>query len=262
MADVPALLRIPPEIRLIIYEHLLDTGGCGSISLQSQARHLSIQKKLEAQRRTSYHVLDRSFMRASYQTTYCLSTPAKIHPAILGVNRRIGKEAAYFLYGTHNFQFISDLEAVLPFLHDLTIPTRGLIQEITLRKRGSVCIIESESPAWGFVCQNLCMLPNLRKLKVIIEGGCPRHEWQGPQTLILSDLRLLYSTHHESLQWVRELASVKGLERLEIVTDMQHMPQPKTTSSLIFAALSASIETSLVEFLKTDLGMPATSLGS
>jgi hypothetical protein len=44
---------------------------------------------------------------------------------------------------------------------------------------------------------------------------------------------------------------------VELVAEMGPMPVPETSAVLIFAALSASIETTLVEFFKTELGIPA-----
>lgn len=200
-------------------------------------------------------------MRASYATTYCLvPSSSELHPAILSVNWQLREEASHYLYGSHEFQFTHGLEPVIPFLDDMTATTRELIQSITLRKRGMLCVMESsDSPRWDLICQRLQKLPNLKKLRLILEVGLPRNDWEGPQTLAVSDLRLLYSTHHESLQWLRDLAGLKGLEQLEVIADRQPMAQPQTNSMLIFAALSNSIETSLVDFLRTDLGLPATS---
>lgn len=180
-----------------------------------------------------------------------------MYPAILCTNRKICEEASHYLYGKHAFHFGQDLEAVVPFLDDRTPATRDLIRSITLHKRSPTSCIETDSCEWRAICRFLRSLNKLEKLTVVVEGGKPRRPWDGPQELSVSDLRLLYSTRHESLEWVRDLASVKTIGEVEIIADVRHLPEPKTTTMLIFAAFSGSIESSLVDFLRDDLGIPA-----
>lgn len=200
-------------------------------------------------------------MRRSYETTYGVPSTSAInmHPAILAVNRKIREEASYFLYGRHSFHFGCDLEAIVPFFEDKMACTLSLVREITLHKRTPGSTIETDPCDWGAICRLLQALPNLGKLRIIMEAGQPRQEWDGPKELSVSDLRFLYATRHDCLDWARELAELDMLKQVEIIASMRPIPEPQTNSTLIYAAFSASIETSLVEFLKTELNIPAVA---
>lgn len=257
MAKDPALLRIPPEIRIMIYEYLLDTGGSQRLAIRNKQEPIGPQGG--GRRRTQrsvYHVIERALGKRSRETTYVLEGDVQICTAILAVNQKMREEASHVLYAKHAFHFGDDIEAVAPFMADRTLATMALVQDITIHKRGPMMPIESDSQSWASTCRLLRTLPSLRTLRLVIEGGRPPGQWDGPQELSVSDLRLLYSTRHECLQWVRELAEVRAIGELEISANMRYLPEPKTSATLIFAAFSASIETSLVEFLRSDIGIP------
>lgn len=256
MDEVPIFLRIPSEVRVLIYEQLLSTGESNCIVIRSLPRQKP--SDLETKHRSKYTVLERTFaLRRAYKTTYGHAGGARLHPAILAVNRRIREEASHWLYGLHSFDFGHALGAVAPFLADKSTKTRELIKEITLRKRGPTCIIEDDSSDWVSMCRYLRTVPSLRKLRVVIEGGRPDGPWDGPQTLSVSDIRLLYMIRHECFEWLGELAGAETIREVEIVADVKPMSDPKTSTALVYAAFSNSIETSLVEFLRTDLKMSA-----
>lgn len=257
MAEDPIFLRIPVEIRMLIYEYLLNDGGNRSIAIRNKSRKefQDYQKK----QRSVYRIVERSFARMAYETTYCVDNEDSnwgMHTAIMCANRKIREEASYFLYGRHSFHFGEDLEAVVPFLDDKTLTTQDMLRDIVLYKR-SPTIGEADSYDWAAICRYLRSGRKLNKLTLVIEGGRPRQEWDGPQELSVSDFRLLYATRHESLEWARELASVKTIGEVEIVADIHYLPDTQTNLMLVLAAFSASIETSLVDFLRDDLNIPA-----
>lgn len=196
-------------------------------------------------------------MRRSYETTYGLAGACDMHPAILAVNRKIREEASYYLYGHHSFHFGRDLEAIVPFFTDKTATTLQLVREITLHKRTPSHAMDIDSCDWPAICRLLKALPNLSKLRLIMEGGQPRQEWGGPKGLSVSDLRFLYTTRHDIIEWVRDLAELDRLQEVEICASMRPISAPRTNSTLIYAAFSASIETSLVDFLSAELNIPA-----
>lgn len=252
------LLRLPREIRVMIYEYLLDMDSTRNIVIHNRPKsHKS--KMGGSQRRSAYHVQERSLHRPLYQTTYGYNGDKELHPAIMAVNRRLRQEVAHYLYGMHSFHFGSDIEAVVPFLRDLTSTTQSIIKEITVHKSAPCNAVAVGDAAWPSICKFLGTLPRLRKLTIMVEGGQPRDSWDGPKELSVSDIRLLYATRNECLEWARLLADVSAVEEVEIVADMKHMAPPTTSSALIYAAFSASIETTFVEFLKTDLGIPAVT---
>jgi len=255
----PIFLRIPTEIRMMIYEHLLATNEHNAIAI----RNFPEDKKgdyVKQKCRSKYNIIDRTFARRSYQTTYYRASKADLAPAILAVNRQIREEASCYLYGKNMFTFGHDLEAVVPFMEDRTTSTRELVREISLQKKA--CggdDMDADSYAWTGVCRYIKGMDSLKKLRVIVQAGLPTAEWEGPRQLSVSDLRLLYATKHQSLEWVRELAQIGDIESVEIVADMSPTSKPDNSASLISAAFSNSIETSLIEFMRADLGVPAVS---
>lgn len=351
-ATVPEspFLRIPPEIRIMIYDHLLGSGSENNeIHIRNRERQpvsravvtpgaSSAQQK---QRRTSYYVLERTIMRRGYETTYIHHHPPtaaatsttsttttsntkagteqeagkgkgtekgasqkrEIHPSILSVNKLIHHEASQRLYARSAFVFAADVEALVPFLSDLTPRTRSLVREISLRKRGGASAgacasADSDAGEWARLCAYLAGqrregVMRLRRLDVVVEGGKPRcgissnsgdnsgaqgaghgnGTWEGPKELSVSDLRLLYATRHDSMEWVRDLAGAGRFfageaveeeaaaavaEEVRVRASLAPVAEPKTNAMLVHAAFSGSIETALVDFLR-ELGVPATS---
>ncbi|KAL3961491.1 hypothetical protein ACCO45_003014 [Purpureocillium lilacinum] len=240
MAESP-FLRIPPEIRLMIYEHLLDPGGSEVLNIRNRYLPLLKADGNKRPRRSVYNALEPTLGRRACDATYVLADDCDINTAVLAVNHQIRSEASTLLYAKHSFHFGGDIEAAIHLLGDLSTTTRSMVQHIGLRNL-------------------LRTLPRLRKLSIVVEGGKPRAPWDGPRELSVSDLRLLYATRHEVLQWVRDLAGLEGLEVLEISADLAPLPPPRTSAMLIFAALSGSIETTLVEFMRSQLGMPAVAV--
>ncbi|GKT48164.1 uncharacterized protein ColSpa_08345 [Colletotrichum spaethianum] len=257
------LMRIPAEIRMMVYEHLLDDGGERRLAVRNKAMHQLPTGILKTYRRSPYRIIERSFHRQCFETTYHLASKTIMHPAIMAVNRQIHRETSHMLYGLHGFDFGGDVEAVVPFLRELTPTSRAMIREITIRKDGPLYYCESDRLDWANLCKYLRgldkMIPNMR---IIVEGGKPAAAWEGPQRLGVSDLRLLALIKHDSMEWIAELQKVEGIEHLEIVPHMRHLPAPGTTSTLLFAAFSASIDTALVEYLRIDCQLPATAASS
>ncbi|KAI5462881.1 hypothetical protein BGZ63DRAFT_412614 [Mariannaea sp. PMI_226] len=258
MTEEPIFMRIPAEVRMMIYEYLLDTGGSKSIVIRNKSRW-EYQSRHPNSLRSPYHIMERNFAKMSYETTYCADNDGDrtMHTAIMRTNRRIREETSYLLYGGHSFHFGEDIEAVVPFLEDKMPRTRDLVKEISLYKRSPTNSMEPDSFDWASMCRFLSNSNGIEKLTLVIEGGRPRVPWAGPQSLTVSDFRLLYSTRHESMEWARELAAVKLMKNVEIVADVHYLPEPQTNMMLVLAAFSASIETTLIDFLRDDLGIPA-----
>ncbi|KZL81300.1 hypothetical protein CI238_00330 [Colletotrichum incanum] len=261
--DKSPLMRIPAEIRMMIYEHLLDDGGERRLAVRNKAMHQLPMGIPKTYCRSSYRIIERSFHRQCFETTYHLASKTTMHPAIMAVNHQIHRETSHMLYGLHGFDFGGDVEAVIPFFRDLTPTSRAMIREITIRKDGPLYYCESDRLDWANMCKYLRGLDKMiPKVRVIVEGGKPTAAWEGPQKLCVSDLRLLALIKHDSMEWIAELQKVGGIEHLEIVPHLRHLPAPGTTATILFAAFSASIDTALVEFLRTDCQLPATAASS
>ncbi|CEJ83093.1 hypothetical protein VHEMI03121 [[Torrubiella] hemipterigena] len=265
MTQSSPLLTVPVEIRYMVYQYLLDAGKERRITIQNKPG-LPLSRNFDHfgnKRRTPYYVQGKAMDRRVYETTYALAddTDVQIHPAILAVNRKLRREASEYLYGRHSFHFGDHIEAVAPFLRDMTSPTLDLLKEITIRKRAPLRGLETDSSSWLNICKLISTLPRLRKLRLIVEGGCPTRPWDGPQMLNVSDIKLLHATRHECLDWVTGLGLLRSVEEVEICAELGFMMEPTTSPALIYAALSASIETTLVEYLRVEMGISATAGG-
>lgn len=245
-------MEIPAEVRGLIYDYLFDNAGNERLEIRS-IEYNRLPKKEEDRARTKYHVLDHSIVRRCYQATYCLDTKdAYFCAPLMRVNRKIYEETSYIVYSRHSFDFGVDIEAVQPFLSDLSPGSRQLIQELSLCKRGPLPIFENDRSEWRSLCRYLAEACVVKKLRLVVQGGRPSKDWTGPKEFSARDLQLLADLKHESLDWVGELAQV-DIQELEVLPDMHYSPPPTNSNMLIFAAVSASIEKGLTEFLRSQL---------
>jgi hypothetical protein len=250
--DSSPFISVPAEVRLMIYEYLFNDAGNKRIIIRSADADKA--PKLQERVRSKYYVLDNSFNRRCYETTYQLKTEGIYFcPALMRANRKIYNETAHLVYAKHSFDFGSSIEAVKPFLSDLTPASRNLIQEISLYKRGPMPLYENDRCDWRSVCRFLKSVGAIKKLRLVIQGGKPAGSWDGPSEFSARDLKLLADIKHDSLDWVAELAQVEGIQELEVLPDLHYCPPPTSSNMLIFAAISASIERGLTEFLRTQM---------
>lgn len=251
MEDDSAFMRIPSEIRLMIYDLLFDDRNQRLFHIRNEDP--DIYKRRQPHRRTGYRVLGRDLMRQSTPTTYHLLNDVEIHASIMGVNRKIYEESAHVLYSNRAFDFGRDVEAVVPFFSDLTKHTRPFIQEISLVKQGSVYTRDYDRCEWSGVCEFLREHMQLGSLKLVVEGGRPSLGWDGLPEFTTQDFKTLSSVGYEPLEWVWELLSVKGIRNLEIGSEIHHCPPSHSSAMAFFAAFSASIEKGFAEFLRAEM---------
>lgn len=263
------LLLIPLEIRLLIYSYLLDDGGNKWLAIRNKPAtgrtglHFESEggnQPHEARKSTKYHIMERTSLchQRCHETTYHLaSSNAKLHTAILAVCRLLYFEAAEKLYGQHCFDFSHHIEAVVPFLQDRTQYTRPLITNISVYKRGPFPCwgYLGDKSEWSYMCRYLSSTTYLKKLCIVVEGGQPGQKWDGVQRLSESDIRLLSLINHETLDWIKDLTQIKGLDDLRIVPDTKYLPVPKSSAMIVYAALSVSLEEGLVDFLRSEMGI-------
>ncbi|KAI0594968.1 hypothetical protein F4775DRAFT_393297 [Biscogniauxia sp. FL1348] len=252
------LMRAPAEIRMMIYEYLFDDGGHQRLLIQNAPPGKLPPAAPEASRcRSRYYVQDRTLHRRCYETTYVLATPGvRFCAALMRASRAVYGETAHLVYGRHAFDFGRDIEAVEPFLSDLTGASRSLIREVSLYKHhgGGGGVSESDRSEWRSVCRFLRdRVAEVRKLRLVVQAGKPPGPWDGPREFTAADFKLLADIRHESLDWVADLATVRSIRDLEIVPDVHYCPPPVSTSMIVFAAFSASIERGLAEFLRAQL---------
>lgn len=144
----------------------------------------------------------------------------------------------------------------MPFLGDLRPETRPLIDEICLSKQGFVFSRDYDRCEWREVCAFIANHMIIRGLKLVVEGGKPRGGWTqvfGGQTFSAEDFKVLRKARHEPLEWVWELLAIKGLQRVEVSSEIHQAPLHHSKNMTFFAEFSASIDNGFSEFLRSEL---------
>lgn len=246
-------MRAPAEVRMLIYSYLFDDGGHRCLSLGSAGPEQF--PKTDRRIRSRFYVMEnRPVQRRSYETTYYLQTKdVEFCAALMRVNRTVYEETSVLVYAKHSFDFGANYAVVQPFLSDLTLGSRALISEMGLYKRGPFASYEDDGAAWGRVCRFLQRECCVKKLRLVVQCGKPSRAWDGPQEMSAAEFKLLADLRHESMEWVTQLAQVEGIEDVEIVPDAVYCPAPSNPSMIVFAALTASMEKGLTEFLRAQL---------
>ncbi|KAM0276091.1 hypothetical protein ACHAQH_007110 [Verticillium albo-atrum] len=261
MSQMSPLMRIPAELRVLIYEHLLDDGGNIQLEIRNKPRQGSESKAFPAHRRSRYRVVEKNFHQDCFETTYALASKTSMSVGIMGTNRQMYAETSHMIYARHTFSFAGDIEAVSPFFRDLSPHARSMVRGVSIRKGNALFASESDRLDWSFMCQVLRDLPALRHLRLVVEGGRPSKPGisGGLKALEPSDLRLLGHIQHDSVQWIAKLKQLKNLEEMEVVPELKYMPAPQTTAAILYASFSAAIGTAFVEHLREDCGLPAVA---
>ncbi|TVY37092.1 hypothetical protein LSUB1_G005895 [Lachnellula subtilissima] len=252
MADEQSpLMLIPSEIRLAIYQLLLNDNGHKTLEIRNEDPES--YKRHDIPSRTSYRIIGRDLTRRSQSTTYHLTTDTEMHTSIMGVNRKIYEETSYLLYGSHTFSFGRDIEAMVPFFSDMTKQTRPLLHEIALVKQGSVYTRDYDRCEWRNLCEFLSNDMRIGSLRLVVEGGRPSLGWDNLPQYTMADFKTLAHVKYESLNWVWELLSIKGIQSLDVSSEIHHCPPSHSSAMELFAAFSASIEKGFADFLRSEM---------
>jgi hypothetical protein len=245
------LLRIPSEIRLMIYELLFNDNQQTIFEIRNEDP--DVYKRRSSHARASYRVLGRDLLRQSRPTTYYLVNAIEMHTALMRTNRKIYEETAHVLYGNRIFSFGRDIEAIVPFFSDLSKQTRPLIHEISLTKQGSVYARDFDRCEWTTVCEFLKEHMQVGSMNLVVEGGRPSLGWNGLPKYSIADFKTLCSVRYEALDWVWELLSIRGIKNIKVGSEIHHCPPSHSSAMAFFAAFSASIETGFADFLRSEL---------
>lgn len=248
-------LRIPPEIRVMIYKLLLKDHDSKILSIRTEDSLTYDRRKHEGRCRSQYRIMSDRFRARSIETTYHLAHNPGIFPSILGVNRMIHHEASHILYSAHTFDFELDVEAVIPFLSDLTPSARSSIKRINIVQRALPYIKDFDRCEWRNVCAFLSKNMELVQLGLGILGGKPATQWGAEDTYEESDFKLI--SGFEGMEWMRQVAEIKGLQNVDVKAHLQHCPPPCSNAMAFFVNFSASIEKGFAAFLRSQMLAPA-----
>lgn len=205
--------------------------------------------------RSNYSVRADRFQARCMETTYhCINNPRiEDNLAILRCNKQIHAEAAELLYTSYTFDFDTHIEAVIPFLSDLTPFARSCVKNIRIVKRALPYCKEFDRCEWSNALRYLTSTSNdinLRRLELGVVAGRPgEHGWDRIARYSAQDFELLEQL--DGMEWMQYLLEVDGLQELDVQAVIEHCP-PATSSQAManYVRFSASVETGFADFLK------------
>lgn len=281
--DPPPFLRLPLELRLIIYNQLLvaETFIFPSVQnlmctpdyhiYEASAKEVSsLQDKVlsfrnvgpptfsaqthEGKRRATYKIRSGRFRARCIDVTYsCINTP-DIYTNILGVNRQIHNEAATVLYSSYTFDFDSNIEACVPFLMDLTPFSRSCISQIGVVKRALPYDKDFDRCEWRNMCRYIANHLSLTALSLGVVSGKPviggNNIEPFPEIAFDSIIR---KHKRDEMSWARDLMKIRGLQNLAIRACIEHCPPPGSDAMTFFVEFSASVESGFSDYLTAQM---------
>lgn len=270
--EVPKMsfLTLPFEIRLNIYSYLVTPGvdlqrrasGTTSYTLDyhEYEKSSSIPKEggnvlkfrntpitAKMIRRKQYKVRSGRLRSACQSASYgCHNTPP-MHTEVLRVNKQIHNEVAELIYGSYTFDFDTHIEACVPFLSDLTPFSRSCVRRVGIVKRALPYEKDFDRCEWSEMCDVLSTQLTLRELSLGVVAGKPATGWAGISTFKLQDFDVV--SRLEEMTWVDEVASIKGLQTIDVRACIEHSPPPESNAMAFFVTFSASVEPIFAQYM-------------
>lgn len=216
-----------------------------SLRPKTQAMHL----------RSAYTVRSEMFRARCMQTTYhCVNTPGiQENLAILRTNQQIHAEVAELLYGSYVFDFDTHVEAIVPFLSDLTPFARSCIKSIRIVKRALASDKEFDRAEWSTAFSYLTSSSAgiaLRCLDLGVMAGRPGEDgWANTARYSAQDFGILKDT--DGMEWIQCLLEMHGLQQLEVSAVIEHCAPARNSNAMArFIQFSASVDTGFRDFLR------------
>lgn len=258
MATAP-FLKVPAEIRLVIYKLLLSDHKDMTLRMRTEEPSMDGRRKRETRRSKFRYIADRMHSRSA-ESTYCLDrSPGNIHCSVLGVNRQLHAEASHVLYSEHTFDFGTDIESILPFLQDLTPAALSSIRRMSIAKRSLPYTKDFDRCEWRNACTFISKHLRLVQLDLYVEGGRPSLAnkpalyWKQKSTYSKEDFALIARLDEmdEDMEWMKHVVAIKDLQVLNVKALLQHCPIPSSKAMAFFVNFSASIEIGFAEYLRS-----------
>ena len=256
MATAP-FLKVPGEIRLIIYKLLLSDHKDKTLCIRTESVE---QRRRQIRQRSRYrYIADRMRSRSAESTYHLDKSPGDIHSSILGVNQQIHAEASHVLYSEHTFDFGTDIESILPFLRDLTPAALSSIKRMSFVKRSLPYTKDFDRCEWRNACAFISQKLRLVQLNLYVEGGTPSLAnkpalyWKQKSTYSKADFSLIAKLDEmdEDMEWMKHVVAIKDLHVLNVKALLQHCPIPGSKAMAFFINFSASIEKGFAEYLRS-----------
>lgn len=222
-------------------------------------RHNTRLGKVEDQHvRSTYSVhCDRFRARCLGTTYHCVNNPnLGLSVGLMRANKQIHEEVAELLYGHYTFDFDNHVEAIVPFLQDLTPFSRSCIKSVRVVKRSLAYEKEFDKCEWASAMQCLGCPEiglGLQSLEMGIVAGRPgANGWDIIPAYSAREFG--YLKDMEGMEWLRDVLEIKGLQALSINAIVEHCPPASNSRAMAgYIRFSASIEGGLSEFLKSEL---------
>lgn len=259
MATAP-FLKVPAEIRLIIYKLLLSDHKDMTLRIRTEEPSTYERRKREMRRRSNFRYIADRMRSRSAEATYCLDrSPGNIHSSILGVSHQIHAEASQILYSEHTFGFGTDIESILPFLQDLTPTALFSIKRMNIVKRSLPYTKDFDRCEWRNACAFISQNLRLVQLDLFVEGGTPSLAnrpalyWKQKSTWSKADFAMIAKLDEmdEDMEWMKHVIAIKDLQVLNVKALLQHCPIPSSKAMAFFVNFSASIEIGFAEYLRS-----------
>ncbi|KAF2735024.1 hypothetical protein EJ04DRAFT_221721 [Polyplosphaeria fusca] len=293
-------LRLPFELRLQIYEYLLLPSSTPAPTHSTSIDNLSPQHPYytpdptsspttltvrtidpslphhapspKRRLRTTYHIRTGPFQTHTTPTTYTLPLPptlSHLHhtiPSLLPLSRQIHTEASSLLYSTYTFSFDTAIEAIVPFLSDLTPVARASLRYVQITKKPLPYVSEFDRAEWACACRYLGGTQGLRLQRVALHvvGGRPGvGGWEGVEAVSAGQLRVLARVRGDSgrggaiggvdLEWVEQVMGIKGLRDVDVRAVVEHCPPPRSETMAFWVAFSRSIEGGFADWVRGEM---------
>ena len=260
MAPIPPFLRLPAEIRLNIYEHLLSHHNDKILCIRTEDAATYERRKQEHRRRGKFRYIQDRLRSRSGESTYCLKKSPGFYTSILGVNRHVYSEASHVLY-SHVFDFGMDIESILPFLKDLTPMALSSIKRIKMVKRSLPYTKDFDRCEWRNACEFISKNMNLIQLDLGVYGGTPSLanrpalHWKQNSTYTKADFAIISRLQEceDDMEWVKQITAIRGLQILNVKALLEHCPIPGSKAMAFFVNFSASIENGFTDYLRSHM---------
>lgn len=210
------------------------------------------------------------FLTTTAPTTYrVLLSPYTAHlrhtvPSLMRVNSQIHAEASKMLYSTYTFSFHMSVEAVVPFLSDLTPRSRASIRHLSLTKKALPYAKEFDRAEWAGMCAYLAGATDntlavgggpsihLSTLKLQMIAGKPDQAWDSITPMNPSDFDTMLRMKNEwlggsgdfggvDLEWAEQVMAIKGLRDIKVKALVERCARPVSEKQAFWVAFSKSV---------------------
>jgi hypothetical protein len=266
MATIPPspLLGLPVEIRLMIYDYLLfpsATTLSKDLNIKPNINFRLIDPIIEfpewsravlpKYRRSKCHIHTGRFRGRTMQTTYTTTGSPNIHASILATCKKIHAEGVEVLYGSNTFAFGTCVEAISPFLDDLTAEAKGHVKRVALAKRALPYDRDFDCAEWRAATFAIAThLPNLHTLDLGVVAGKPGPGgWDEVQAWSKHDFESWTKRSWAGLEWVKDVARVRARE-VNVGAIVEHCPPPMSERMSFWVEISKSVEGGFGEWVR------------